>query len=234
MVSYYHCECTRSHRSFSYSVLEKVEQLEKEAAVANDEKEKLESEVAHLESSIANYKSEYATLIRDVEALKREMEIVTTKVFRAESLMKSLSQESSRWSKSSEGFQAILRNLVGDGLQMAAFLTYSGYFTFNTRRLLLNQWRNTLDLLGIEFRDDLSMVESLSKTSDRLIWQSQGLPSDSLSLENGVILDRCVRFPLIIDPSGNAIDVRIVPAKFRYRSIRNPTSLFFCLFDSLS
>ena len=133
---------------------EEVEQLEKDAAVANEQNEKLESEVAQLESSIANYKSEYATLIRDVEALKREMETVTTKVDRAESLLKSLSQESERWSKSSEGFQAILMNLVGDGLQMAAFLTYSGFFTFNTRRSLLQQWRNVLNLLDIDFRDD--------------------------------------------------------------------------------
>ena len=189
---------------------EEVEQLEAEAAVANEQKEKLESEVAQLESSITNYKAEYATLIRDVEALKREMDVVSTKVDRAESLMKSLSQESERWSKSSEGFQSILSSLVGDGLQMAAFLTYSGFFTFNTRGLLLEKWRNALDLLGIEFRDDLSMVESLSKASDRLEWRSQGLSSDSLSLENGVILDCCVRFPLIIDPSGHAIDVRIV------------------------
>ena len=27
-----------------------------------------------------------------------------------------------------------------------------------------------------------------------------------LSLENGVVLEHCVRFPLIIDPSGQAID----------------------------
>lgn len=202
---------------------EEVAQLEKEAAVANEQKEKLESEVAQLESSIANYKAEYATLIRDVEALKREMEIVTTKVDRAESLMKSLSQESERWSKSSEGFQAILRNLVGDGLQMAAFLTYSGFFTFNTRRSLLQQWRSALDLLGIEFRDDLSMIESLSKASERLEWQAQGLPTDSLSLENGVILDRCVRFPLIIDPSGHAID--FVMRKYKDQKIQKTSFL---------
>jgi dynein heavy chain 1 len=138
---------------------EEVEQLEKDAAVANEQKEKLESEVAQLESSIANYKSEYATLIRDVEALKREMETVTTKVDRAESLMQSLSQESERWSKSSEGFQAISMNLVGDGLQMAAFLTYSGFFTFNTRRSLLQQWRKALNLLDIDFRDDCEYME---------------------------------------------------------------------------
>jgi dynein heavy chain 1 len=202
---------------------EEVEQLEKDAKVANDEKEKLESEVAQLESSIANYKAEYATLIRDVEALKHEMEVVTTKVDRAESLMTSLSHESERWSKSSEGFQSVLRNLVGDGLQSAAFLTYSGFFPFNTRRQLLKLWRNALDLLGIEFREDLGMVESLSKASDRLQWQSHGLPGDSLSLENGVILDHCVRFPLIIDPSGHAID--FVMNKYKDQKIQKTSFL---------
>mmetsp|Transcript_28347 Transcript_28347/g.57801 ORF Transcript_28347/g.57801 Transcript_28347/m.57801 type:complete len:2891 (+) Transcript_28347:3-8675(+) len=202
---------------------EEVEQLEKEAKIASDKKDNLESEVAQLESSIANYKAEYATLIRDVEALKHEMEVVTTKVDRAESLMQSLSQESERWSKSSEGFQAILKSLVGDGLQMAAFLTYAGFFPFNTRRSLIKQWREALDLLGIEFREDLSMIESLSRASDRLQWQSQGLPSDSLSLENGVILDRCVRFPLIIDPSGHAIDFMM--NKYKEKKIQKTSFL---------
>mmetsp|Transcript_13031 Transcript_13031/g.26518 ORF Transcript_13031/g.26518 Transcript_13031/m.26518 type:complete len:873 (+) Transcript_13031:5057-7675(+) len=202
---------------------EEVEQLEKEAKIASDKKDNLESEVAQLESSIANYKAEYATLIRDVEALKHEMEVVTTKVDRAESLMQSLSQESERWSKSSEGFQAILKSLVGDGLQMAAFLTYAGFFPFNTRRSLIKQWREALDLLGIEFRGDLSMIESLSRASDRLQWQSQGLPSDSLSLENGVILDRCVRFPLIIDPSGHAIDFMM--NKYKEKKIQKTSFL---------
>ena len=135
------------------------------------------------------------------------MAVVTTKVERAESLLTSLSHESDRWSKSSEGFQSILRNLVGDGLLMAAFLTYSGFFDFKTRLVLMEKWRNTLDILGIDCSgDDLGMVESLSKDSERLEWQSQGLPGDQLSLENGVILKHCVRFPLVIDPSGQAID----------------------------
>lgn len=79
--------------------------------------------MAQLEDSIAKYKIDYAALIRDVEALKSEMETVTTKVTRAESLLTSLSHESERWSKSSETFQTIMKSLVGDGLLMAAFLT---------------------------------------------------------------------------------------------------------------
>ena len=185
---------------------EEVEQLETDAQVVKDEKDKIESEVAALEASIEQYKNDYASLIRDVETLKTEMEVVTTKVDRAESLLKSLSNESERWSKSSEGFQAILRSLIGDSLLMAGFLTYAGFFDFKTRKALLSRWRTTLEILGIDFRDDLSMLDSLSKASERLGWQSQGLPSDQLSLENGTILDHSVRFPLVIDPSGQAID----------------------------
>jgi len=185
---------------------DEVEQLEKQAQVAMDNKMTIENEVTTLEESIGQYKTDYATLIRDVETLKAEMKVVTTKVERAESLLKSLSHESERWSKSSQGFQSILRNLVGDGLLMSAFLTYAGFFDFKTRIALIAKWKRTLDELGIEFRDDLGMLESLSKAADRLHWQLQGLNGDQLSLENGVILDRCVRFPLVIDPSGQAID----------------------------
>ena len=185
---------------------EEVEKLENDAKSVKDEKERLDSEVAKLESSITQYKSDYALLIRDVEALKSEMESVKTKVERAESLLKSLGHESKRWSKSSDGFQSMMRGLVGDGLLMAAFLTYFGFFDFKTRSILLSKWKDSLDLLGIEHRPDLGIVESLSHASDRMKWQSQGLSGDQLSLENGVILNSCVRFPLVIDPSGSAID----------------------------
>eukprot|EP00980_Cylindrotheca_fusiformis_P017634 scaffold5529_cov117-Cylindrotheca_fusiformis.AAC.11 len=184
---------------------DEVEQLETDSKVVKDKLETVESEVDALETSIAQYKSDYALLIRDVEALKAEMESVTKKVERAESLLKSLGHESERWQKSSEGFQTIMRSLVGDGLLMAAFLTYAGFFDFKNRLLMMERWKNTLEILGIEHREDLGVVESLSKASTRLLWQSEGLPGDQLSLENGVILDDCVRFPLVIDPSGQAI-----------------------------
>ena len=105
---------------------EEVARLEHEEEAAIAHKTKLENEVAKLEHSIEQYKSDCASLIRDVKALKREMETVT-KVSREESLITSLRKESDRWSKSSNGFRRILRNLVGDGLVMAAFLAYLGF-----------------------------------------------------------------------------------------------------------
>eukprot|EP00979_Chaetoceros_neogracilis_P014654 scaffold4802_cov267-Chaetoceros_neogracile.AAC.39 len=202
---------------------DEVERLEVEAETAMTRKTVLEADVKQLQDSIGQYKADYATLIRDVESLKGEMKVVTKKVDRAESLINSLSKESERWSKSSEGFEHELKNLIGDGLLMAAFLTYSGFFDFKARLTLMKRWRNMIDVLDIEFRPDLSMVEVLSKASDRLHWQSEGLPSDSLSIENGVILDHCVRFPLIIDPSGHAID--FVMNKFKDEKIQKTSFL---------
>ena len=202
---------------------DEVEKLEKDAIVSKRQQIELEEDVSQLEASILQYKSDYALLIRDVEALKVEMGVVTKKVDRAESLIKSLSHESERWSKSSEGFRRILSSIVGDGLLMAAFLTYSGFFDFKVRMTLMKKWCSCLDVLGFEYRENLSMVEVLSKASDRLKWQSDGLPSDSLSIENGVILDNCVRFPLIIDPSGQAIDY--VMNKYKSEKIQKTSFL---------
>ena len=106
---------------------------------------------------------------------------------------------------------------------MAAFLTYSGFFDFKVRMVLMNKWRKCLYMLGLEYRENLGMVEVLSKASDRLQWQSDGLPSDSLSIENSVILDKCIRFPLIIDPSGQAID--FVMNKYKSAKIQKTSFL---------
>ena len=109
------------------------------------------------------------------------MESVTTKVERAESLLQSLGHESERWTKSSEAFAVIMKCLVGDGLLMAAFLTYCGFFDFQTRAAMLHKWKDALDLLGIDVREDLGIVETLSTAAERLSWQSQGLHNDQLS-----------------------------------------------------
>lgn len=50
------------------------------------------------------------------------------------------------------------------------------------------------------------MSEFLSKPTDRLLWQTtQELPNDDLCLENAIILKRFNRYPLVIDPSDQAL-----------------------------
>jgi len=46
----------------------------------------------------------------------------------------------------------------------------------------------------------------LSNADDRLRWQANSLPTDDLCTENAIMLNRFNRYPLIIDPSGQATE----------------------------
>ena len=49
-----------------------------------------------------------------------------------------------------------------------------------------------------------SVNQYLSTADERLEWQANSLPSDDLCIENAIMLKRYNRYPLIIDPSGQA------------------------------
>lgn len=46
----------------------------------------------------------------------------------------------------------------------------------------------------------------VSNADERLRWEMNMLPSDDLCRENAVMLKRFSRYPLIIDPSGQALE----------------------------
>ena len=53
-------------------------------------------------------------------------------------------------------------------------------------------------------RQEMRVVEFLSRPSERLEWERQGLPNDELCLENAVVMMSYNRYPLVIDPSDQA------------------------------
>ena len=186
---------------------EEVERLKLEAVEVMEKKEEIDGEVKELEESIKVYKADYAELIRSVETIKGEMGVVNERIERSESLLASLRDEKIRWADNVSRFEEGLSTVVGDGLLSSAFLTYCGYHDHKTRQTLLNLWKDTMSEFGVIFQKDIGIVEYLSKGSERLIWNGEyELPNDNLCMENGIILQRFNRFPLIIDPSGQALN----------------------------
>ena len=94
-----------SHLLHSYSnILRKVKPLRDEVEKLQEQSENLMvkqreavAQVEVLETQITQFKSEYATAIRETEIIRTEMQSVSNKVNRAESLLNSLEQEKSRW-----------------------------------------------------------------------------------------------------------------------------------------
>lgn len=157
-----------------------------------------------LEVRIENYKQEYAALINEAQMITNDMAGVSKKVERSVALLKSLLAESERWEAGSNNFEEQMKTLVGDTLLSSAFLTYVGFLDFQQRKILVQDWRDILETMGIQSNAQLSFVDYLSRPNQQLEWQMSELPSDELCFENAIILERFRRFPLIIDPSGQA------------------------------
>jgi len=181
-----------------------VQSLETQAEMTKKQATQIITIVAELESKIATYKEEYALLISETQAIKSEMERVQSKVDRSMKLLESLSSEKGRWEAGSRTFDAEMSTIVGDVLLSAAFLAYGGFFDQHYREVMWQDWSSHLHDANIKFKQELSLTEYLSTADDRLSWQSKSLPSDNLTTENAIMLKRFNRYPLIIDPTGQA------------------------------
>lgn len=62
------------------------------------------------------------------------------------------------------------------------------------------------------------MVEYLCTPDERLTWQANALPADELCVENAIMLKRFNRYPLVIDPSGQAGE--FLMNQYRYDVVR--------------
>jgi dynein heavy chain 1 len=99
-----------------------------------------------------------------------------------------------------------MKTIAGDCVVASAYQAYGGYFDQKYRASLLNNWLNHLAQGRIEVKSDLSITEYLSNPDERQRWKANNLPSDDLCTENAIMLQRCVRYPLVIDPSGQATE----------------------------
>lgn len=149
---------------------------------------------------------EYEALIKEKQNIQTDMERVEDKVSRSKRLLFNLESEKHRWEDSSKNFKEQLATMLGDVFLSSAFLSYIGFFDHYYRKLLMSAWKSTLETSEIRYKSDLSLIEYLSSASERLIWKSHKLPTDDLCTENAIILKRFNRYPLIIDPSGQALD----------------------------
>ena len=69
---------------------------------------------------------------------------------------------------------------------------------------MVEEWLTELRGLEIPHSDNCNLVATLGDPVKIRNWQIAGLPRDTLSVENGVIVQFSQRWPLFIDPQGQA------------------------------
>ncbi|ELU05307.1 hypothetical protein CAPTEDRAFT_162628 [Capitella teleta] len=157
-----------------------------------DEKQK---ELDFVQAQYDAAMSEKQTLLDDAESCRRKM-------INATALIDGLSGERVRWTEASKNFEAQINRLVGDSLLAAGFLSYTGPFNQEFRSLMMKNWKKEMLQARIPFSDDINVVTMLVDNATISEWNLQGLPNDELSIQNGLIVTKATRYPLLIDPQG--------------------------------
>ena len=195
------------------NISNKMEPMKKEIAGLAAQKDKIEGEynviakeIEELEKNIGQLKTNYEESVVESNAIKKDMEEVANKVERSQRLLENLSSEKARWGEQMNEFKVHISNLLGDTFLSSSFLAYIGFYDAFYRKYLKASGREILQKYSIIFSNDLDEVEWLTKPNDKVIWQKCSLPSDNICLENATILQRFNRYPLIIDPAGQATE----------------------------
>uniref|UniRef100_A0A8C0MC70 Dynein axonemal heavy chain 3 n=1 Tax=Canis lupus familiaris TaxID=9615 RepID=A0A8C0MC70_CANLF len=138
------------------------------------------------------------------KTLEENIEICSQKLIRAEKLISGLGGEKDRWTEAARQLGIRYTNLTGDVLLSSGTVAYLGAFTVDYRARCQKQWLAQCKDKVIPSSSDFSLSNTLGDPVKIRAWQIAGLPIDSFSIDNGIIVTNSRRWALMIDPQGQA------------------------------
>ncbi|ORX87336.1 hypothetical protein BCR32DRAFT_215454 [Anaeromyces robustus] len=157
-----------------------------------------------VEDQLNELKQSYENSNAEKQELINKKEETTKRLDRANKLTLALADEQGRWIQSVESLNNQIEALNGNVFLAAACVAYYGAFTSTYRQRLVKRWIERCQELEIPILESFNLIDTLSDQVMIREWNMQGLPSDTLSTENGILVTRGRRWPLMIDPQGQA------------------------------
>ena len=136
--------------------------------------------------------------------LEFDVDMCEKKLVRAEKLIGGLGGEKSRWKEVARLLTLDYTNLTGDVLLCAGYIAYLGAFTLPYREEVLLEWRALLKEKNVPCSDEFKLISVLGEPVKIREWTIDGLPNDSFSIDNAIVMSKSRRWPLIIDPQAQA------------------------------
>ncbi|XP_048258404.1 dynein axonemal heavy chain 1-like isoform X3 [Haliotis rufescens] len=204
------CQWTRAMHKYHFvarGVAPKREKLRIAQADLAETQRILDSAKAKLqevEEGIATLQAKYEDCVRKKDELEHKCSECEARLVRADKLIGGLADEKERWKESVDRLEMVIDNITGDVLVSSGYIAYLGPFTGEYRQQMQVEWVEKLDKLKVPRTEDPTLVSTMSDAVKVRSWQICGLPKDSLSVENGVIVQFSRRWSLFIDPQGQA------------------------------
>ena len=204
------CMWGHAMHSFYFINLE-IEPLREALTGAKKDKAEAEAVLAEAQAKLAAVEAKLADLNANLDANKAKLDELKQKAAtceaqleRAGQLIGGLGGEKSRWEATVEKLTEKLHNVVGDVVVSAGVIAYNGPFTPSFRTELLDEWRARMTELRLPHTPGADIQTTLANPVHIRAWTIAGLPSDAVSIENGIIVAKARRWPLMIDPQGQA------------------------------
>jgi dynein heavy chain 2 len=186
-------------------ILERIQPLENDlhksiAKLETSQKRLIECEeqLDRLDNLVIKLKADFGQRTSEAETLKRDLAVAEDTLTSAQSLLGKLAGEKKRWEIQLKSMNEDLRLLPRHSLLSAGFVTYLSFYSEDRRESMVKQWK---DAVG---SGDYQFLRFMASESDMLRWKAEGLPGDSLSSENAVVIFSSRKTSLVIDPSTKA------------------------------
>ncbi|XP_058438166.1 dynein axonemal heavy chain 12 isoform X3 [Marmota monax] len=162
------------------------------------------AELAEVEHHLENLQKTFKEKTEEKAALEDQVELCAKKLERASKLIGGLGGEKTRWAQAADDLQITYENLTGDVLVSAGVIAYLGAFTSGFRQTCTEDWSMLCKDKKIPCSEEFSLSKTLGDPVKIRAWNIAGLPTDTFSIDNGVIVNNSRRWPLMIDPQGQA------------------------------
>ncbi|XP_075463117.1 dynein axonemal heavy chain 6 isoform X2 [Ascaphus truei] len=157
-----------------------------------------------VEEQIKELQDQYDKSLGEKESLAKTMALTQARLNRAGKLTAALGDEQVRWKESIANFEEEISNVIGNVFIAAACVAYFGAFTAVYRQQLIDCWIKKCQNLEIPISPKFSLINILGDAYEIRQWNTDGLPRDLVSTENGILVTRGRRWPLMIDPQDQA------------------------------
>ena len=176
-----------------------------EHAEAQSRLAEAEGEVRKKEEEVHRMQERYSVAVSHNKKLHDDYHATREKMATANALIEALGGERERWTEQSLEFADTRRRLVGDVAVAVLYVSYGGPLNQEFRQTFLDMVHRELDRDDIPSSGkELNITSSLASDALMSEWSREGLPTDELSVHNAIMLTAGSRYPLLIDPQGQA------------------------------
>ena len=182
----------------------KVKQMQEEKSKTEMELQELEENLRCLNIDVSNLQSSYDEACIDLSELQLRASEMESQLLRSSHLIQSLNDENKRWKEELDRSNQDRSQLLGDHLIGAAYLSYFGVFDMNFRNELKEKLLKNLLHQHLPHSKKFRLEKIALTLPELQCWNNNGLPIDTYSTENGILVMHSNTYPFCIDPQGQA------------------------------